>query len=188
MQNDDTFLRCFFAICLDETTRHAMTHLSKQCQAHVKHAKLRWLPPENLHITLRFLGNTATDTLPKLIEAVTKKIKNISSFELHFETLHYFPNAKHPRVLVVATRSNPTIESLASAVEKTVVACGFAKEKRPFRSHLTIARVKDGHPPSFENQMKPLDIILPVNQLYLMQSKTLPEGAVYSTVHTFDLI
>ncbi len=104
--------------------------------------KIKWIEPDILHITLFFLG----DTDEKLIPVISEKLKQLSldftSFKLEFEGIGIFKNIRNPRVIWVGTRENIVIRKLKSRIDDELIQLGFEGEKRDFRPHLTIGRIK----------------------------------------------
>jgi len=108
--------------------------------------KVRWVKPENIHLTLKFLGDTPT----KQIEAISGTLEEISHhyapISVEIAGAGSFPNSRRPRVLWIGL-DDPSgeISAFASEVDRQLQAFGFAREKREFSPHLTLGRVKDGN-------------------------------------------
>ena len=108
-------------------------------------ARWRVVPARLLHVTLRFLGDTAVELRPALAEALRKAARGVDPFPVSFRGWHLLPSPRDPRVLAVGV-SDPsgTLPLLAAALEASARALGFPPENRPFLSHVTIARRKAG--------------------------------------------
>lgn len=105
---------------------------------------VRWVPPENLHLTLKFLGDTPKDKIPELQETLQKAVSQQRKFALKAVGVGCFPNAKRPRVVWVGLEGGVVeLKTLAEQIENTIAPLGFPTEKRPFSPHLTIGRVKE---------------------------------------------
>ncbi|MCD8141380.1 MAG: RNA 2',3'-cyclic phosphodiesterase [Planctomycetaceae bacterium] len=104
---------------------------------------VKWVKTENLHLTLRFLGDVKENDLEELFDALEEGVAGIEPFALEMRGIGAFPNWRHPRV-VWAGCGDGTEEAvdLAAAVEEVCVDLGYEAEKRPFRPHLTLGRVK----------------------------------------------
>lgn len=104
---------------------------------------IRWVRAENMHITLRFLGDIEQDAVPGLAENIKSKTDSFGRFDLALSGLGGFPNLRRPRVIWVGAGSGE--DKLRDLAAKVEAACGesrFGKADKPFNSHLTIGRVK----------------------------------------------
>jgi RNA 2',3'-cyclic 3'-phosphodiesterase len=129
-------MRLFIALDIDEAIRERI-HLFIQGVAGFA-PEVRWVKPESLHVTLKFIGEQpaeAVDPIKQALAGVQKK-----PFEIAFRGFGFFPNPKTARVFWVGIESSPTLGSLASAVDNATFTCGIAKEAHAFSPHLTLAR------------------------------------------------
>jgi len=104
--------------------------------------KIRWVNPEILHITLSFLGDTSEEQVNYISEQLEKIGSGYSSMDLHFKELGVFPNLRKPRVFWVGMERNELLENLQGEIEVKLRDYGINRENRPFKPHLTIARIK----------------------------------------------
>lgn len=104
--------------------------------------KFNWIRPEQMHITLRFLGSVPEGNIEKIAEAMEKATKGISPFIITCMGLGCFPNPDYPRILWVGLEYPATLRQLQKRLEKELVDIGFEEEQRDFVPHLTIARIK----------------------------------------------
>ena len=111
----------------------------KQCGADVK-----WVNSENIHITLKFLGDTEESLLPEIQQRLSKKLFNYKPFCIRISGVGSFPPGKHPRVIWVGTEESSSLKALQAEVESEMEALGYAAEERPFLAHITLGRVKSG--------------------------------------------
>jgi len=137
-------LRTFFAVELDAGARAYAAALSKRLEAAPGGDAIRWVPSENLHVTLRFLGPTPSEKVPNLVASVGRETAEQASFAARLGELSALPSARRPRVLTLTVDSDGRLEALSSAVERGVVRMGFEPEQRPFRAHLTLGRRRNG--------------------------------------------
>jgi len=132
--------RTFIAVKI--VPEEKMLRILKHLRESLSDGKIKWIEPDILHITLFFLG----DTDEKLIPVISEKLKQISleftSFELEFEGIGIFKNIRDPRVIWAGTRENNVIRKLKSRIDEELIRLGFEGEKREFRPHLTIGRIK----------------------------------------------
>jgi 2'-5' RNA ligase len=135
-------IRCFIAIEIPEPLRVAIgdtIEALKQCGADVK-----WVSSENIHITLKFLGDTEESLLSAIQERLSKKLFNYKPFCIRISGAGSFPPGKHPRVIWVGIDESSALKTLHGEVESGMRELGYAAEERPFLAHITVGRVKSG--------------------------------------------
>jgi 2'-5' RNA ligase len=103
-------------------------------------APLRWSPAANLHVTTKFVGEWPAERLDEL-RAVLASVPAPGPIGIHLNGLGWFPNPHQPRIFWVAVKGPPALLELAAAIEARVEPLGIAREERPFRAHLTLARI-----------------------------------------------
>lgn len=128
-------MRLFVAIDLPEEVRQSVADICRGL------AGVRWLPPEQLHLTLRFVGE-ADDAVNAAIRKGLAKIAS-QPFPLALSGAGCFPSPRRPRVLWVGLSGGEPLMQLQQKVETTVVAAGIPAEERPFSPHITLARLRD---------------------------------------------
>lgn len=134
-------MRAFIAIEASNEVRTAIGALIPELESRV--AKARWIPPENLHLTLRFLGRTDERLLGKLSDELRSIAAECVPFHLEFRGIGLFPSPRRPRVLSVLIPEPPReLAALQRGIEATAVEHGFAPESRAFKPHLTLARLR----------------------------------------------
>ncbi|MCL5103722.1 MAG: RNA 2',3'-cyclic phosphodiesterase [Armatimonadetes bacterium] len=136
-------IRTFVAVLIDEGIRRRIAEVQEQLKKFA--VGVKWVAPENLHITLKFLGDVREDELPRVHAAVGDAVKGMPRFEMSFGGLGAFPNLARARVVWVGIEDGrEELRELAARVDENLAKLGFEKEDRPFRAHVTIGRVKDG--------------------------------------------
>jgi 2'-5' RNA ligase len=135
-------LRAFFAIELAAPARAAAGALLHALRERPGADGVRWVREENLHVTLRFLGDVAEDAVPALLRGVAARTVAIAPFSMGLGAVHPFPSQRRPRVVALAVQPPEPMLELAAAVERGVVEAGFEPEPRRFRAHLTLGRVR----------------------------------------------
>jgi 2'-5' RNA ligase len=153
--------------------------------------KTRWVNPANLHVTLKFIGNVATEALPS-IERALAGLSVPRPFDIEFRALGFFPNERRPAVIWVGIAAAPELASLAAKIDEAVGGCGIARDTRPFAPHLTLARF---HPPHVSAALRAqaaqskdrLFAKQSVSEFSLMESKLKSTGAEYTTLRIFPL-
>jgi len=176
-------VRLFFAVEFDERLRAAVSHAI--AGARIPDPPWRWVAPSNVHITIKFLGETADDMVPLLVAAATDVCAETPPFQITLGAFGGFPDLKKPRVLFYETVEGAReLADLARRIEAALHReLSIPMERRPFRAHATVARVK--HPiasdltarllkaPPVEGGTQRVDL------LSLMKSDLRREGAVY---------
>jgi 2'-5' RNA ligase len=153
--------------------------------------RLRWVRPENLHVTLKFIGEVETTKLDGIRNALTA-IGLDAPVHLHFRGLRLFPEEGYPRVLSVGLNASGNLPALARDIDRALEKQGIARDQRAFAPHLTLAR--------FESrgwQEKPRIAIeknserefgaFQSREFHLIESKLKPSGAEYTTLASFPI-
>lgn len=110
-------------------------------------AKVKWVEPHNLHMTLKFLGDVDMLEVPQLCQAVTDAVADSPPFEIEARGAGAFPDLRNPRTVWLGMgRGTEEMVELHDAVERALAPLGFRREQRRFRPHLTIGRVRGGGP------------------------------------------
>lgn len=176
-------MRLFIAIELPENVKKALAKLRVDIPG------ARWVPAEQIHLTLAFLGEVDEITLTCLTEALTRI--RIPEFQLCFSGSGCFPNLHRPRVLWLGLKQEAHLLDLACRVREAVQSCGIPQEDRPFSPHITLARLKLS--PSrefyeFIESTKTLKIpSLRVPEFTLFQSLITQQGAEHIPLRSFSL-
>lgn len=156
---------------------------------------LSWSKPENLHINLKFLGETTESQVDQIRQVVGPAISHVSPFTLEINGFGVFPDDRVPRVLWIGLGGAlDSLASLAECVGRAVVPLGFPQEYRPFRPHLTVARVKKDHR-EVGRVLGTLGVLtdpfpcgpLPVERVTLFKSDLRPTGPVYTKLWDVSL-
>lgn len=130
-------LRLFVALELREDVRQAIRALIAELKPLASSA--RWVRPEGMHITLKFIGYVGEERLDPIQAALTE-IRSPQPVDLHFCGVGFFPNDKRPRVIWCGIEASPNLVSLAKGIENALEPLGIAPESRDFVPHLTLAR------------------------------------------------
>lgn len=177
--------RLFLAVALDDDTRHALAaHLDAHLDAPLPGSKV---PPENWHVTLRFLGKM-DDVQHDVLVAHFAEHLDVDRFRLRFGGLGAFPRPRKATVAWLAVAA-PELDRLAGLAEEAAITAGCMPEERPFHPHLTLARIR---PPAdiapAIARVPPFPRSMPVTSVACFES-TLRGGktAIYTEIDTFDL-
>jgi len=180
-------VRLFIAIEIPENIRASFASLLKEFRSIAP--QLKWVRAENLHVTLKFLGETDSSKLGPLQNALTA-VRSQLPVDLEFRGLGFFPNEKRPRVFWAGMESSANLKSLAADIDQATHRLGFPLEERPFAPHLTLARFPlPGVPPKLLQAMNDKSSqsfgTLHAQDFHLIESKLKPTGAEYTTLQTF---
>lgn len=180
-------VRLFVAIDVPPETRARLSALVHELRGHAP--RLNWMRAENLHVTLKFIGHTADENLAAIRNALAP-VKAEAEMAIRFRGLGFFPNEKRPRVLWAGMEAPPALARLAAQIEAALGKLGFPPEERAFSPHLTLARIKDSRiPESLHTAIRghASDEFgeTVAGNFHLIESKTRPAGADYSTVASF---
>ncbi len=138
-----TTRRIFIAVPLDPALQRVIAALERRMEE--AGARLRWIRPENLHFTLRFLGHISEAELVRAQTAAHSAASGIAPFGIELRGVGAFPNLRRPQVAWVGVdRGAEALGALARRLEEDLAAWGFPREPREFHAHLTLARLKDG--------------------------------------------
>lgn len=158
----------------------------------LSHEKINWVKPHNIHITLKFFGETAEEQVDDICNVLSDVSGRHTAFDLDMKNVGIFGSAYNPRVIWFGMDEGKQIEALAHDVLNTVEEIGFERDRQNFRPHLTVGRIKQIKDKQFFqkvlNQYKNHFLqSIPVKKFYLIESKLRPEGPVYTTIDEFSL-
>lgn len=184
-------IRAFIAVELPDALRQEVASLQNDLQS--AGADIKWVETNNLHLTLKFLGNIEEAQVPALKEALETATRPLTPFTLHLEGIGAFPRTTSPRVVWVGvTEGEKPLVELAQAVGNACSGLGFPAEDRPFSAHLTIGRVRS------RDRLAPLIKKLqvaefrggtpaPIGKVILFQSTLSPHGPAYTPLAEIPL-
>ncbi|MCA9936106.1 MAG: RNA 2',3'-cyclic phosphodiesterase [Anaerolineales bacterium] len=188
-QNHSKKVRAFIALHLPEAAKAELELVADVLAGQMPPRSVRWVKPHLMHLTLRFLGDTAVSDLPALYAALDEIAAAHQPITLHQANLGCFPNRSRPRVIWAGLDGEVTaVQALQAAIEQAVCNLGFPPEDKPFNPHLTLGRVKDGRllrGVEWGTTVKKISV--PVTAVHLMQSDLRPGGPIYTVRHTSQL-
>ncbi|HEY7697119.1 MAG TPA: RNA 2',3'-cyclic phosphodiesterase [Vicinamibacteria bacterium] len=174
-------MRAFIAIEVSAEVRAAVGALVAELEGRVP--KARWIPAENLHLTLRFLGTTDEKTLRGLVDELGAGVAACAPFRLEFRGIGFFPSPRRASVMSALISEPPReLTTLYRSVESTVGRHGFPPERRRFTPHLTFARLRAPSASLLTIQAELENRVLghaSVNEVIVFESLLEPSGAVY---------
>jgi 2'-5' RNA ligase len=184
-------MRLFVALEIPEAVRENLAAIRENFSSIA--SKLRWVPPENLHVTLKFIGSVPAEKLEAIIEAL-RRVRVDKSVKLNISGV----GGSAAGVYWAAIEPCPALEKLAADIDQRLQPLGIANENRAFHPHVTVARFKDRGILKKTNELTQQNAIqgdgrrlkwdfgsMTPTEFHLMESKTLPSGPIYSKVQSF---
>ena len=183
-------MRLFIAIEIPPIVRRALAGLLMEFRAIAPQAK--WVRAENMHITLKFLGETESSKLAAVRETLSA-IHSSQAVTLRFLGLGFFPNENRAKVFWAGIESSANLPAIAVEIDQSMHRLGFPLENRPFTPHLTLARFEPPGIPAklfaaAEERSSREFGSLTAREFHLIQSKLKPSGAEYTTLHSFPFV
>jgi len=173
-------IRAFIAVELDGGVRAAVARLIRSLRAAPSGGRVRWVRPENLHVTLRFLGDVASERVPAIARAVGEAVAGLRPFRLRLGAVMVFPSPRRPQVLAMEVDPPQPLAQLAEAVEAAVVRVGFAAEPRAFHPHLTLGRLRGRAIPRVTAPVTVEGEAFGVEEIVLFRSELTRLGAIHT--------
>ncbi len=184
-------IRSFIGIEISLENITKLIEIQKQLSK--TNADLKLVEPQNLHITLHFLGNHSRENLNRIITALTPVIVRYSVFNFRPQSLGAFPTINNPRVIWVGIgEGKDKIEEIHTTTRNILNQIGIKLEDRKYHPHITLARVKSGKNKylvtQFINSCKLSEFITDrAKQIILFKSTLTPQGAIYEKLHIWNL-
>ncbi len=184
-----TKIRTFIAIEIPEGVRQKIAEL--QAELRSLGGRVSWVKTENIHLTLKFLGDTDASMINDIASQLQRSVAAMAPFEVTVNGVGTFPNVKRPRVIWVGASSKPAdqLKLLAARIDAETSRFGFQKEDRPFSGHLTLGRVKDprGIEPILDRLRAHENFYADgfiAKEFVIMKSELHPAGSIYTVLKT----
>jgi 2'-5' RNA ligase len=196
-------MRIFVGIDLDSEVRTRISRFLEGIQNFAPEA--RWVQPESLHVTLKFVG----EQNPEQVDAIAERLRRIAgvAFEIRLEGYGFFPTAKAPRVFWIGIHAGPQLAQLAENIDIALAELGIPREDRAYSPHLTLARAgggrKSGSPkwhkgdgPNdtfavLQKRLAAMSVLefgtITAREFILYQSQLSPAGSKYTKLQRFPL-
>jgi RNA 2',3'-cyclic 3'-phosphodiesterase len=183
-------VRLFVALDLREEVRQVVRELIARLKPASRSA--RWVPPESMHMTLKFIGYAAPEKLEAILSALAP-IRSPRPVELHFRGIGFFPDEKRPRVIWCGMEASANLASLAADVERALEPLGIAPESRDFVPHLTLARFnapeKSPELVRIANELQSRELgSASENEFHLFESVLHRSGAEYRKLASYPFV
>lgn len=178
-------MRTFVAIELPESIQSVLSDIQRELKR--TDADVRWVRPENIHLTLKFLGTIKENMVRDITDVLQKASGNFRTFALTVSGVGVFPNMRSPRVVWVGTDQSDKLIDLQRDIEEGLASLGFEREKRKFAAHLTLGRFKSAHGKrtfvdTLETYRERGFGSFHVGSVSLMKSDLSPAGAKYTRI------
>lgn len=183
-------LRLFLAIDIPSFAKEKIVEVQNRFKS--LNLDAAWVKPSNIHLTLRFLGNTDPGKLPEIKQRLDERLSSLTPFPVSLGETGVFPNTRNPRILWIGLRDPENkLDPLHKIIEDTVERIGFPPEPKKFAPHLTLARIKSRKGSRLiEQEISKIGRVnsdsLEVTGVRLYQSRLTPQGAVYSILEEFS--
>lgn len=170
-------VRAFLAVSLPAEARACAAEAVETLRAAVV-GDVRWVPPENQHLTLKFLGEIAEDRIDALVARAGAKLAAVTPFEVALAGFGAFPSAREARVLWLGVaRGSAALAKLARKLDTAARVAGAERDRRPFSAHLTLGRLREPARVEIEKLAPPTSVTWTVAEVVLYESRLAPDGA-----------
>lgn len=184
-----SLLRAFIAIEIPPEIKKAIAAQIVSLKNSAGHA-VRWVAPENIHLTLKFLGETSPSNVQPLSQALQAECEQHTPFEISVNGLGCFPNAHRPRVIWVGLSIPQELNRLQHKLEQATARLGYEAEDKPFSPHLTIGRVREqatsAELKNINCEFEKLHVgslgTFTASSIHLFKSDLKPSGPVYTSL------
>ncbi len=187
-------LRAFIAVEIPLRIRQAVCKATSDLQKETS-VLVRWVPMENMHLTLKFLGDVSPSHLDMLNQMIRAEADLFECFELHLNGLGSFPSLKRPRVIFIGIQAPAVLDALHRGIDSASRRLGYESEERGFSPHLTVGRVKQNVTATEQQTIRralegtKIDSLgtARVDSLHLYKSDLKPTGSVYTRLYSAPL-
>jgi len=183
----NSVIRSFIAIDIPQVVTEKFYRLSLSIKSEIK--DLRPTLPQNIHLTLKFLGNVEALLIEQIKNVLDNTAGNSKKIEMQFGKIGAFPNLKSPRVLWIAPqRGAEAIKELKEKLDNKLFALGIKKDDKIFKTHITIARLKKRKAGlDFKHLLNSKVAIkdeITIGTIHLYKSSLTPKGPIYTKLHS----
>ncbi len=178
--------RAFIAINLPNEIKKKLDLVIEELKKLNPDYGIKWVEPENLHLTLHFFGDLNEKQIALAEEGIEEITKRVESFSMTTGDFGCFPNEQEPHVFFAAVKDAETIHKLIGELEVMLQNLGYKVDARPWQAHLTLGRIKDW------SRCKITGVKIPqmdftVKSIELMESELTPDGPKYKIIKSFPL-
>jgi len=181
-------LRAFIALEIPPALQLTIQESTRTLRQSLGNELIRWVPMQNVHLTLKFLGDVSSANLDLIKQMLTVEAEQHPCSEIQVKGIGSFPNSRRPRVIWIGLQAPPVLESLQRSIESASARLGYGADEKGFSPHLTIGRVKQNlSAPEIQrirNALEQTKIgllgIVQVDAVHLFKSDLQPSGSVYT--------
>jgi RNA 2',3'-cyclic 3'-phosphodiesterase len=156
---------------------------------------VRWVPIDNMHLTLKFLGDVSPSSVEFLMQMLRNEAENVPCFNIQLTGLGAFPSLRRPRVIFIGIQAPAALDTLQRGIESASRRLGYESEERPYSAHLTLGRVKQNVGAADQQKIRrtlestQVDLLVTarVDSVHLYKSELKPTGSVYTRLYTAPL-
>lgn len=190
-----SLLRAFIAIELPKHIQDAVEKQTARLRQTLGKDVIRWVPTQNMHLTLKFLGDIATSHIEFLKQLLAREAESHPQFDMQIGGLGSYPTSRRPRVLWAGLHAPADLISLQKSIEAGTTRLGYEQEEHAFSPHLTLGRVRQTTSPAeIQKVRSALDTIqlgnigtARVDSIHLFKSDRLPSGSIYTKLFSASL-
>ncbi len=178
-------MRLFIGIPLPAPTQTEVAAILRRLRA--REWPVRWVRDKGLHLTIKFFGETTTDRVDAIVEMLNFATEGLHPLTMTLSAGGVFPSVRQPRIIYLGIDPEPSLELLQDRVERGGEQLGYPPEGRPFRPHLTLGRVREGHrlPEGWQADVEgiPAGEAFLADRVVLFESELTPAGPTYAIRH-----
>jgi len=190
-----SLLRTFIAVEIPSQVQKKIQEAVELLRKELGSTLIRWVPAQNIHITLKFLGDVSPASVDHLTQMLRTEADSMSAFDIAISGLGSFPSLRRPRVLFIGIQAPAELEALYRGIEAACSRLGYESEGRDFSPHLTIGRVRQDASATDQQRIRrvlegtTIDSlgIARVNSVHLYKSELKPSGSVYTQIFSAQL-
>ncbi|MDI6781253.1 MAG: RNA 2',3'-cyclic phosphodiesterase [bacterium] len=183
-------VRTFIALLINDELKNRLKQIQEKLR--LANADVKWIAPEEMHLTLKFLGNTGISQIDDIFKAVSEVAGNFPPILISLSSVGAFPCVNCPQIIWVGIdEGKEIICEINHCLENKLAMLGFKKEKKRFNPHLTVGRVK-GLKGFTELTKRIVSVETPVERMlvsdiHIMKSQLTPQGAIHSVLERIAL-
>ena len=181
-------IRTFLALELTQTVKEKLSVHTEQISGHDKLQQIRWLPKENYHLTLAFLGNIEYVLISRLQLKLEQKLSSNKAVPFRFSEITPFPFSNTPKIAAAMLEHSEELMQLQHNTAKCVRAFGISLERKRFSPHVTLGRLKSRSRKSMSFQPQQIFLEGVSKKVVIFQSELTPKGSVYTPLGEIPLM
>ena len=181
-------IRAFLALELPQTVRNKLSALTELISGHDKLQQIRWLPKENYHLTLAFLGNVEYALISSLQLKLEQNLSSNKVVPFRFSEISPFPFSGTPKIAAAMLEHSEELMQFQHNTAKCVRGFGISLERRRFTPHVTLGRLKSRSRKSIVFQPQQIFLEGVSEKVVIFQSELAPKGAVYTSLGEISLM